>query len=154
MPRKKTEKVTDPFERARLKKLRAAERRAARKRRAEEGGDDSPRQSRRKDTPDYSTPMVRDDYQWIRSGRARSHAKSILDKERKRPYWLSFKYKGTKKDGPLPLSHFFPCTIFRSGDRAYYGFLFREHRDMFFASLGKGRKELTHKMRKLAPHLT
>lgn len=141
------EKVTDPFERARLKKLRSAERREARKRRKAEAGDDG-RESRKRDAaPDYAKPMVKDDYLWIRRTLAKSYAEKVLNDYRQRPYWLSIPMD--RGVGPVP--NFYPCTTFRVEGRMYYGFLFREHRDMFFATLEDARKEYTDKVRRLNP---
>lgn len=143
--RKEKEKITDPFERARLKKLRAAQRREDRKRRrAEEGYEPRAKQA----APDYAAPMVKDDYLWIRRGLAKSYAEKILNST-ERPYWLSVPHR--VGSGSLPVSHFHPCTMFRTKKRAYYGFMFREHRDMFFSRLEDARKELTDTIRSINP---
>lgn len=147
MARKKKEpKVTDPFERVRLKKLRSAQRREERKKRRLEGGDD---EAKSKPSSDYSKPMVKDDYLWIRKDMAVTYAQRIINDNRQRPYWLSIPHD--YGDGVLPLPNFYPCTTFRTGDRAYFGFLFREHRDLFFLTLSNARKELTDKVRAINP---
>lgn len=152
MPRKKREeKITDPFERARLKKLRAAQRREERKKRkqqAVESGEEPIK--RRSSSPDYSKPMVKDDYLWIRRDRQIAYANRMLN-GKGRPYWLSLPH--AMGDGVLPVSHFYPCTMFRTQERAYYGFMFREHRDLFFAEHENARKELTDTIRSMKPDL-
>ena len=146
--RKKEEKVTDPFERARLKKLRAAQRREERKKRKTSGDVET---SRRETKPDYDQPMVKDDFLWLRKGLAKSFANSVINDSRERPFWLSFSYESARENGPLPISNYHPCTIFRVKGRAYYGFLFREHRDLFFATLEDARKETTDRVRAINP---
>ena len=80
MPRKKKqEKISDPFERARLKKLRAAQRREERKKRRQAAGDEEPRRVRQSSSPDYSKPMVKDDYLWIRRDRQVAYANRMLN---------------------------------------------------------------------------
>lgn len=147
MPRKP--KIEDPFERARLKKLRAAQRREDRKRRKAEAGDDGPRR-KREAAPDYSKPMVKDDFLWIRRGLVKSYASRMLN-SKERPYWLSIPHR--IGDGALPVANFYPCTMFRTKKRAYYGFMFREHREMFFDQVEAGRKELTCTIRALNPNV-
>ena len=151
MPRrKKQEKITDPFERARLKKLRAAQRREERKKRKQAAGDEEPRRTRPSSSPDYSKPMVKDDYLWIRRDRQVAYANRMLN-GKGRPYWLSLHH--AMGDGVLPVSNFYPCTMFRTAERAYYGFMFREHRDMFFEQQENARKELTDTVRLMKPDL-
>lgn len=142
--RKDKEKITDPHERARLKKLRSAQRREERKQRKQQaaasGEDVSPR--KREVAADYSKPMVKDEYEWIRNSGAKAYAIKILnDHHRERPFWLSI----PTMTNP-PVAGFFPCTTFTARGRVYYGFLFREHRDLFFARLDDARKELTDKV--------
>lgn len=148
MPRKKQEKITDPFERARLKKLRAAQRREERKKRRAQGIEEPAR--KRQTAPDYSIPMVKDDYAWIRKDRAVAYASKMLN-SKARPFWLSLPH--SMGDGILPVSHFYPCTMFRTRSRAYYGFMFKEHRDMFFDAQENARKELTDTIRSMKPDL-
>jgi len=147
--RKEEKKITDPHERARLKKLRSLERRQARKARKEAaGGNDEPREKQA--TPDYARPMVKDDYLWIRKELALVYANKIIRSHGERPWWLSIKYD--KDDGPPPLSNFYPCSTFRtSNGRMYYGFLFREHRDLFFVTLDDARKETADRVRSINP---
>jgi len=144
--RREKEKITDPFERARLKKLRSAQRREERKKRRQEAGDDGTTRRSKREESDYAKPMVKDDYLWIRADLAKSYAKRILNNHRDRPYWLS-----VEAQSPLPVSNFFPCTIFRADDRVYYGFLFREHRDLFFVELKDARKETTDRVLRINP---
>lgn len=151
MARRKETKITDPHERARLKKLRSLERRQARKARKEAaGGDDEPRA--KSVAPDYAKPMIKDDYLWIRQSLALAYANRIINDHRERPWWLSIRYD--KDDGPPPLSNFYPCSTFRMPNgRMYYGFLFREHRDIFFATLKQARKETTDRVRSINPNI-
>lgn len=153
MARKKREKekITDPFERARLKKLRSAQRREERKRRRAEGGSSDEPKRRKSEESDYSTPLIKDDWLWIRAELARSYALRIINNHRERPFWLSVPH--AQGDGVPPVSHLFPCTTFRTPKRTYYGFLFREHRDMFFAGLDDARKETTDRVATLNPQL-
>lgn len=148
--RKDKEKITDPFERARLKKLRAAQRREERKKRKLAAGDsDEPTRRSRGSEPDYSKPMVKDDYLWIRRGLAKNYAMRIINDHRERPYWLSMPRPtgDTPAERSWPVTNFYPCTMFSTKSRVFYGFLFREHRDLFFASLEDARKETTDTVR-------
>lgn len=147
--RREKEKITDPFERARLKKLRAAQRREARKQRKAEGGEVEARS--RQAAPDYAKPMVKDDYLWIRRGLAKNYAMRIINDHKQRPYWLSIPHE--LGDGVLPVTNYYPCTTFRTKRRAFFGFLFREHRDLFFAELKNARKETTERVRALNPNV-
>lgn len=150
--RKEKEKITDPFERARLKKLRSAQRREERKKRRAEGGEAPTRRSEA--SADYSTPMVKDDMLWLRRGSAKSYAMKIVNDHRERPYWLSIPFESASENGVLPVSNFYPCTVFRTKTRAYYGFLFREHRDQFFATLDGASKVTTDRARAVNPSST
>lgn len=151
MARRKKEEKIDPFERARIKKLRSAQRREERKRRRAEGGD-NPSPRRKRDEPsDYSKPMIKDDYAWVRSGLIKSFADRVLNHFKERPYWLSISH--ALGDGNIPLVQYYPCTTFRTKDRTYYGFLFREHRDLSIGLLNDARKELTETIGIIAPHL-
>lgn len=146
--RREKEKITDPFERARLKKLRSAQRREERKKRRAEAGDSDEPRRRKEEAPAYDKPMVKDDYLWIRRGLAKSYAMKVINDHRERPYWLSI-----PRDARPPVSNYYPCTMFRTETRMYYGFLFREHRDLFYATLSKGRKEFTDTVRRINPSL-
>lgn len=153
MARKKREKEkVDPFERARLKKLRAAERREERKRRraqAKANGEDVG--SRRSREParavgletDPDKVAVRDPNDWIRRSMTLDFAWKIVNDHRVLPYWLSIEC-----EGPPPTSGFYPCHHHRrkSTGRYYYGFLFRQCRDAVFEKWQheyNARKELT-----------
>lgn len=150
--RRKQDKIEDPHERARLKKLRAAQRREERKARKAKAGDSDEPSRRSKDAaPDYSKPMVKDDYLWIRASMAKSYAERILNDHRGRPYWLSIPH--ATGDGVGPVVNFYPCTTFRTKGRMYYGFLFREHRDLFFATLRNARKETLDRVTVANPQL-
>jgi hypothetical protein len=154
MARKKREKEkVDPFERARLKKLRAAERREERKRRRAEAaanGEDISR--RRRGEPakpvgietDQDKVAVRDPHDWIRRSITMAFAWKIVNlySTRDLPYWLSI-------DGEMsnpPTSGYYPCHMYRKNGRYYYGFLFRQCRDAVFEKWQHeyaARKELT-----------
>lgn len=136
----KREKV-DPFERARLKKLRAAQRREERKKRRLEAGDDAPRRGRR-EPPRAAKLHDPNDLEWLKLGSIRMVAARIMNDTYREPapYWLSV----PADPRPEP-TDFYPCRSFRRGDRIFYGFLFREHRDEQLLRWGEtgGRKELT-----------
>lgn len=74
---------------------------------------------------------------WLNS---KHRARQIIDEIKDRPYWLSIEY-----DGSIPVSGVYPCKMFRHGDRVYYGFLYREHREKVFDNFYKLNpyKELT-----------
>ncbi len=71
---------------------------------------------------------------------SRAAAMKVINDNRHRPFWLSIPKKGTSP----PLSGYFPCSMFSSGGRWYFGFLFREHRDDLFKKWPHARKELTN----------
>lgn len=151
MARKKKAGVElDPVEKARQKKLRAAQRREDRKARAETSESSPKTSSKRSTAPDYSGAFVRDDFLWLRRVDAVTYANKIVNNHRERPWWVSIAHD--KSDGNPPVAHFFPCSIGRTADRVYYGFLIREHRDLFFASRDDARKELTEDMKRLFPN--
>lgn len=145
MPRKKKTGVElDPAEKARQKKLRAAQRREDRK--ARKGSPSDPA-SKRSAPPDYSGSFIRDDFLWLRRIDAKNYAHKIIQGHKERPYWVSIAHSRT--DGNPPPSNFFPCNTYRTDSRVYYAFLFREHRDLFFATRDDARKELTEAMTRL-----
>lgn len=150
--RKDKEKVTDPFERARLKKLRAAERREERKRRREQAkanGEDVSRGRRGEPTrpvgieADTKNQAVSDPHEWIRRSITHAFAWKIVNNHRVMPYWLSIGFEG----GNPPVSGFYPCHMYRAKNgRYHYGFLFRQCRDAVFEKWQHeydARKELT-----------
>lgn len=147
--RKEKEKITDPFERVRLKKLRAAQRREERKKRREEGGD-TPRARRSKDDPPARAPAP-DDMSWLTVTAAKAYAEKIMNGHRERPYWLSTPH--ALGDGNPPVAEFYPCSMFRTKERVFYGFLFREHRDLLCQRWDNATKEVTERVRRIAPHL-
>lgn len=73
--------------------------------------------------------------------RDRMAAMKILNDHRERPYWMSL----PSRSGGNPVTEYFPCSSFTRDGRAYYGFLFREHRDKFYEKMRPrgSRKELT-----------
>ncbi len=150
--RKKPGVELDPVEKARQKKLRAAQRREDRKaKKGSSSTEDSPRaSSRRSATPDYSGSFVRDDFLWLRRVDAVTYANKIVNNHRERPWWMSISHD--KNDGNPPVAPFSPCSIGRTADRVYYGFLIREHRDLFFAQHDDARKEVTEVVRRLFPN--
>jgi hypothetical protein len=148
--RKEKEKV-DPFERARLKKLRAQQRREERKKRRLEAGDDG-RRSRTAEPKfvgietDPDQVAVKDPHDWIKRSIAQAYAWRIVNLygTHQLPYWLSIDFDG----GNPPTSGYFPCHMYRGkkDGRFYYGFLFRQCRDAVFEKWQHehdARKELT-----------
>jgi hypothetical protein len=71
-----------------------------------------------------------DDSLWLKRSRAHFDAMKILNNHTERPYWMSIPHG--QYDGVEPVAGFFPCSTFRTAERVYYGFLFREHRDRLF----------------------
>lgn len=146
--RSKKEKI-DPFERARLKKLRAAQRREERKKRRLEAGDDGRRSRSEPKAPavietDLNKIAVKDPHDWIRRSMASAYAWKICNEHRVMPYWLSIEFDG----GNPPTAGYYPCHHYRSkkNGRYYYGFLFRQCRDTVFKKWRDeydARKELT-----------
>ncbi len=138
--RKKAAPV-DPEEKARIKKMRALQRREARKLNKESKASE-PSAVRSSTGPLYSDPTwQKDDYEWLRRSMARSYAEKILQDKTNTPYWLSIPHT----EGVEPVAHFYPCKYFRTKTRVYYGFMFQEHRDMVFANWRedkRARKEL------------
>lgn len=130
MARKKREERGDDFKRKRSR-IRREERKRQRKEEAREG-----------------MPM---DTSWLLRDMALSAAMRVVARHKERPYWLSIPHENG--DGNPPVTDFFPCTTFRTRDRAYYGFLFREHRDQAIHRLDDAEKELTDTVRRIAPHL-
>lgn len=70
----------------------------------------------------------------------RAMATRILNNYRERPYWASI--AGSRTSNP-PLVEFFPVTIVWQEGRFYFGFLVREHRDLFCLNTRGARRELT-----------
>lgn len=140
--RKKAAPV-DPEEKARIKKMRALQRREARKLN-KAAKSDEPSAVRSSTGPLYSDPTYqKDDFEWIRRSLAQGYATKILNDNRERPYWLSIRHG--PEDGVEPVAHVYPCSYFRTKSRVYYGFMFREHRDMIFTKWRedkRARKEL------------
>lgn len=144
--RRKKDDAVDPAERARLKKLRAAQRREERKKRKAEGGETG-RVKRSRDEP---LPTFKpDDMTWLSRSMAKGYAEKILNNNPQRPYWLSIAHH----EGNVPPAELYPCTVFRTKTRAYYGFLFREHRDLLCQRWDHAMKEPTERVRRLAPHI-
>lgn len=147
--RRKKDDAVDPAERTRLKKLRAAQRREERKKRRESGDNEAPRVKRNRDEP---LPVFKsEDMTWLRRDQAKAYAMKILNNYPERPYWLSIAHGNG--DGNVPVAEFYPCTIIRTKTRAYYGFLFREHRDMLADRWLNATKEVAERVRRIAPHI-
>lgn len=115
-------KKADPFERVRLKKLRAAERRAERKR-LRESGEVS---SSKKEAPRAQKWHDPNNFEWLGLNSVRMAAHKIMNETYRlpAPFWLS-----VPKDPRPPQTDYYPCRSFERGDRIWYGFLFRAHRD-------------------------
>lgn len=133
MARKKKQSVpVDPEERARLKKMRALQRREARKLNRASRASDAPTE-RASTGPLYSDPTYqRDDYEWLRRSGAKMYAAKVMNDHRERPYWLVIDRRTYERAGLRidPVAHFYPCSYTVRGNKAFYGFLFREHRDL------------------------
>lgn len=146
--RRDKEKVTDPFERARLKKLRAAQRREDRKRRRQEAGEETTSRRSRSESrvvgieADTSKVAVTDPNEWLRRSSINAFAWKIVNSHKIMPYWLSIEVD----TGNPPVSGFYPCHMYMKNGRYYYGFLFRQCRDAVFEKWQHeyaARKELT-----------
>lgn len=77
--------------------------------------------------------------EWLTRSSAKMAAMQVINNYRERPYILSI----PKEDGPEPISGYYPCSMTVRGDRLYYHFLFREHRDATCAKWPDARKEFT-----------
>lgn len=136
---KQQKQKVDPFERVRLKKLRAAERRAERKRRREAGEEPS---SRKREAPRENAWHDPLGLEWLHRNGIRMAANKIMNDSYREPapYWLSI-----SKDPRPPQTDFYPCRSFERAGRVWYGFLFRAHRDEQLERWGRtdARKELT-----------
>lgn len=132
--RRKTQEV-DPATKARIRQARSRERREAKK---------LAKQERMEEAKVGDTS-------WLLTDLCISTAKKIIDRDKSRPFWLSIPFE--KGDGNPPVSGFYPCSMFRTRDRCYYGFLFRDHREQFFFHVNDARRELTDTVRRIAPHL-
>lgn len=135
-------KKADPFERVRLKKLRAAERRAERKRLRESG--ELP--SKSKEAPRPQKWHDPNNFEWLGLNGVRMAANKITNESYRlpAPFWLS-----VPKDPRPPQTDYYPCRSFERGDRIWYGFLFRAHRDEQLERWANpaARKELTEDAR-------
>lgn len=116
-----------PEEKARLKKLRALQRREARKLNRKSKNTSSDTSAPSPDTA-YLPTYQRDDWQWIRRSKAQAIANGILNDYPSRPFWLSI----PRQPRGEPVAQFFPCSYFLTSSRIFYGFLFQEHRDTLF----------------------
>lgn len=148
--RRKEAAAVDPAEKARLKKLRAAQRRAERKLRRQKEGGETERSSTPK-TYSGANPIVQDDHEWLRRDKTLAIAVKLLNDHKARPFWLSIPHEAG--DGNPPVAGYYPCTMFRTKKRAYYGFMLREHRDTLYYLLEDARKELVDKVRKINPRI-
>ena len=106
------------------------------------------RKKQRKAEAELNKPL---DTNWIHESLTLAKASAIINHHKERPFWLSIPWQ--VGDGNIPISGYLPCSMFRTRDRAYYGFLFREHRDNAMLLLTDARKELTDSVRRIAPHL-
>lgn len=84
-----------------------------------------------------------EDQTWLRRSVTRMVAMRILNERFSEvpAYWLSIPSLGKNRNGPT--SDFYPCRHHTRGDRLYYGFMFREHRDAQYLLWPKAVKELT-----------
>lgn len=106
------------------------------------------RKREKKQEAEVNKPL---DTSWLHEDLTLAKASAILNKYKERPFWLSIPWE--LGDGSIPIAGYLPCSMFRTRERAYYGFLFREHRDKAILLLDDARKELTDRVRELAPHL-
>lgn len=82
-----------------------------------------------------------DDLSWLKLASIRMVAARIMNDTYREPapFWLSV----PKDPRPEP-TNFYPCRSFSRGNRIWYGFLFREHRDQQILLWGgHARKEFT-----------
>lgn len=131
MARRRKEAVADESLKRRRRQLKGRERRESKR-------------TQREDTA-AAGPI---DTTWLRTIKTVSQAEKILSRYRARPYWLSIPYEGNP-----PVAEYLPCNLFRRHDRVYYGFLFREHREMAFNLFTDARRELTSTIDAFAPQL-
>lgn len=84
-----------------------------------------------------------DDLGWLKNISIRMAAMKVLNAtvDSHWPYWLSIPSLGRGRNHPT--SDFYPCKQTMRGDRAWYGFMFREHRDLMCERWVDARKELT-----------
>ncbi len=130
--RRKEKPVVDEATKKRLRQLRSAERREERKKQRVEEADVGPV-----------------DVSWILRDLTMVGAMRIVNADKTRPYWLSIPF--AQGDGNPPVSEFFPCSSFRTKERTYYGFLFRQHREAMMTRVDEGRRELTDTVRRMNP---
>ena len=132
--------TVDPAERARQKKLRAAERRRLRKLGTPVSSPRSSRKSKVEEIPpvpnlatDWSETIAvdRGSLKWLTANRIREAAHRIINQPRMRPYYVSIYWP--KGSGAEPSFGFHPCGCFFSANRRiYYSFALPEHRDAVF----------------------
>lgn len=134
MARRRKKEEVDEGARQRRKRLSSRERRERRKKDKEETSSQGPL-----------------DLSWILRDASIAKARKIIDREKARPYWLSIPH--AQGDGNPPASDLYPCTTFRTARRTYYGFLFRDHREIAYSRLPDPRLEFTDTIRAIAPHL-
>lgn len=121
--RKKPDKDDADRVRTRNRSLRNRERRERRK--------------RQRQSPEQRP----DNLSWLGLCAIRMNAAKIMNDTYRQPapFWLSI----PNDPRPDPVD-FYPCRSFQRGDRIWYGFLFREHRDQQVLLWGgRARKELT-----------
>lgn len=94
-----------------------------------------PRQKKEQSSTDLG------DRTWLIRIAVMMDAKKVLNHHKERPYWLSIPHG--ENDGNPPVVDFYPLAMFRTKDRTYYGFLFRDHRDYAVTQLIDARKEYT-----------
>lgn len=106
------------------------------------------RKKERKQEAEVSKPL---DTDWLNKDLTLAKAMALINHHKERPFWLSIPWE--VGDGNIPVVGYLPCSMFRTKQRAYYGFLFREHRDNAIFLLDDARKELTDTVRRIAPHV-
>ena len=97
------------------------------------------RRERRKDNAPDPTDLT-----WLVRSGLRMAAMKVINAYPERPYWLSIPHG--QGDGIEPVAGFIPCSSFRTKKRAYYGFLFREHREALIEKWDNARRETGYSM--------
>jgi hypothetical protein len=106
------------------------------------------RSLRNRERRQHRKPKVENDPNdlgWLKLNGVRMAANKIMNDSYREPapFWLSV----PSDPRPEPVS-FYPCRSFQRGDRTWFGFLFREHRDQQILLWGgHARKELTEDAR-------
>lgn len=85
-----------------------------------------------------------DDLTWLSNIAVRQAAERVLNGNKVYPYWLSIECEGN-----APVATYYPCRFIKQGNRVYYGFMFREHREQQVTLFTDARRELIDTIRAL-----